>query len=277
MDDEAVTRIASLFDELSVVYDPTDVPFFGPIAAGLIELLAPMPGDRVLDLGCGTGAATVLLASAVGPAGSVTAVDISAGMIQQLDQLVAQQRLTQVVTHRADVSDPDPGWGSVDVLAASLVLFFLPDPQRALECWMALVADGGRLGISTFGPQDPVWRSVDALFDPYLPAGMLDARTSGAAGPFVDDAGVEGLFRSAGIGAVRTVTREVTVAFDDVDGWRRWSRTTGQRQMWDRIPIEQLDAFLEQAAALLEPARRSDTGHLELTQQARYTLATITR
>lgn len=276
MTDESVARIASLFDELSVVYDPTDVPFFGPIAAGLIELLAPAPGDRVLDLGCGTGAATVLLASAVGPSGSVTAVDISAGMIEQLDQLVAQQQLTQVVTRRADVSEPDPDWGDFDVLAASLVLFFLPDPQRALEHWAARATDGGRLGISTFGPQDPIWKSVDALFDPYLPAQMLDARTSGATGAFADDAGVEGLFRTAGIGAVRTVTREVTVAFDDVDGWRRWSRTTGQRQMWDRIPIDQLDAFLEQAAAVLEAAR-TDTGHIELTQQVRYTLGTIER
>lgn len=276
MTDNAVARIRSLFDELSAVYDPADVPFFGPIAAGLVELLAPVPGERALDLGCGTGAVTLPLAAAVGHTGSVTAVDISDGMIELLDQAVARHRLSQVVTERADVSEPDPSWGTFDVVTASLVLFFLPEPLAALQRWAARVADGGRIGISTFGPQDDVWRAVDASFAPYLPAAMLDARTSGAAGPFADDAGVEQLFRSAGITAVRTVTTPVTVAFDDVDGWRRWSMTTGQRQMWARIPAVDQDDFLERAAALLAAAR-APGGRIELTQQVRYTVGTVER
>lgn len=276
MTDDAVARIRSLFDELSAVYDPADVPFFAPIASGLVELLAPSPGERALDLGCGTGAVTLPLAAAVGHTGSVTAVDIAAGMIDQLDRVVARHRLDQVSTRLADVSEPDPSWGTFDIVTASLVLFFLPDPPPALQRWVARVADGGRIGISTFGAQDDVWRAVDASFAPYLPASMLDARTSGAAGPFADDTGVEQLFRSAGITAVRTVTTPVTVAFDDVDGWRRWSMTTGQRQMWARIPAVELDSFLERVAALLAPAR-APGGRIELTQQIRYTVGIVRR
>lgn len=276
MTDDAVARIRSLFDELSAVYDPADVPFFAPIASGLVELLAPSPGERALDLGCGTGAVTLPLAAAVGHTGSVTAVDIAAGMIDQLDRVVARHRLDQVSTRLADVSEPDPSWGTFDIVTASLVLFFLPDPLPALQRWVARVADGGRIGISTFGAQDDVWRAVDASFAPYLPASMLDARTSGAAGPFADDTGVEQLFRSAGITAVRTVTTPVTVAFDDVDGWRRWSMTTGQRQMWARIPAVELDSFLERVAALLAPAR-APGGRIELTQQIRYTVGIVRR
>lgn len=276
MTDVAVARIETLFDQLSDVYDPVDVPFFQPIAAGLVELLAPRPGERVLDLGCGKGAATLPLAVAVGPAGAVTAVDIAAGMIDALDRAVTDHHLTQVTTHRADVSDPDPAWGTFDIVAASLVLFFLPDPLLTLRRWTARVAGGGRIGISTFGPQDEVWRAIDALFLPYLPQQVLDARTTGAAGPFADDAGVEQLFTAAGIVQVRTATSPVTIAFDDAEQWHRWSLTTGQRQMWQRIPADEQPTVLDRAAALLETARGAG-GRVELVQQVRYTLGVIDR
>lgn len=276
MTDDAVARIETLFDQLSSVYDPEDVPFFQPIAAGLVELLAPRPGERVLDLGCGKGAATLPLAVAVGPTGAVTAVDIAAGMVDALDRAVSAAHLGQVTTHRADVSDPDPAWGTFDVVAASLVLFFLPDPPRALRRWADRVTNGGRIGISTFGPQDEVWRAVDASFAPYLPPQMLDARTSGAKGPFSSDAAVEELFGGADIGQVRTATSPVTVAFDDVDQWRRWSMTTGQRQMWQRIPADDVPAFVDRAAALLESARGA-SGRIELVQQVRYTVGVVDR
>lgn len=135
---------------------------------------------------------------------------------------------------------------------------------------------GGRIGISTFGPQDEVWQAVDAMFAPYLPAQMLDARTSGAAGPFSSDAGVEQLFTAAGVTSVRTASSPVTVTLDDVAQWQRWSRTTGQRQMWQRIPADELPAFLDRAAALLEPARGSG-GRIELVQQVRYTVGVVDR
>lgn len=276
MTDEAVARIETLFDHLSADYDPAEVPFFGPVAAGLVDLLAPRTGERVLDLGCGTGAATIPLAVAVGPTGSVTAVDVAAGMLTVLGRALAGAGLTQVVTRQADVSHPDPGWGDFDIAAASLVLFFLPDPATALRRWTDRVVDGGRIGISTFGPQDEVWRAVDAMFAPYLPAQMLDARTTGAAGPFSSDAGVEQLFTAAGITSVRTVSSPVTVAFDDVAQWQRWSRTTGQRQMWQRIPEDELSSFLDRAAALLEPARGRQ-GRIELVQQVRYTAGVVDR
>lgn len=276
MTDDVVARIASLFDQLSMVYDAVEVPFFRPIAASLVQLLAPRPGERVLDLGCGTGAATLALAAAVGPGGSVTAVDVSAGMLDVLDRAISDANVTQASTHRADVSDPDPAWGTFDVVAASLVLFFLPDPLLALRRWTDRVTPGGRIGISTFGPQDDVWRAVDALFTPYLPPQMLDARTSGTVGPFADDAGVEQLFRSAGIDQVRTETRPVTVTFQDVGHWHRWSMSTGQRQMWQLIPESERPAFTDRAAALLEAARAA-TGRIELVQQVRYTVGVIGR
>ena len=155
---------------------------------------------------------------------------------------------------------------------SSLVIFFLPDPAAAVRAWRRLLAPGGRLGISTFGRQDAAWVEVDSVFRPYLPAHLLDARTSGGAGPFGSDAGVEELLAGAGFGTTRTVGVDVSVSFADAEQWRVWSWSHGQRAMWESVPPAERDRVLAAAAERLDAARGPD-GRTTLTQRVRITLA----
>lgn len=68
-------RVADVFDALATTYDQTGMPFFRAVGARLVEQLAPQPGDRALDIGCGRGAVTIPLARAVEKTGAVLAVD----------------------------------------------------------------------------------------------------------------------------------------------------------------------------------------------------------
>ena len=162
--------------------------------------------------------------------------------------------------------------GGYDLVVSSLVVFFLPDPPAALAAWRRLLVPGGRLAISTFGPRDQVWQAVDATFRPYLPAGMLDARTSGAAGPFSSDAGVEELVGAAGYTGVRTTHFDVEVSFADVDEWYTFSHSHGQRAMWEAISDADHDTVKAAAGKHLEQARGAD-GRIHLGQRVRCTLA----
>ena len=262
--------VAAVFDRVAPTYDSVGVPWFTPIAERLVRELAPAPGERVLDIGSGRGAATFPVAAAVGPGGRVTAIDLAPGMVQALRADVEARGLGQVRVEQMDAAAPDLEAASFDVLASSLVLFFLADPGAALERWHDLLLPGGRIGISTFGAQHPIWRAVDELFVPYLPQQLLDARTSGRSGPFGSDEGVATLFAEAGLAAVRTTRHTVPVVFRDVAQWQEWTWSHGQRTHWEAVPEEARDGVLAAAARTLEAARDAD-GTITLTQEVRYT------
>lgn len=256
--------VAALFDRVSDTYDAVDVPWFEPIAMHLLAQLRPAPGERAVDLGCGRGAVTRPLADAVGPTGQVVAIDLAPGMVERTAADLSAVEHVQV--RLGDVRTPDLPPGQWDVVASSLVLFFLPDPLDAVRRWADLLRPGGRLGVTTFGEQDDRWEAVDELFTPYLPAGLRDARTSGRRGPFASDEGVEDLLRGGGLSDVRTTSATVAARFRDVAQWERWSRSHGQRAMWDCVPEGEQPGLVAAAESLFAAA-----GALELAQVVRCT------
>jgi SAM-dependent methyltransferase len=270
---DPVARVRATFEAIADDYDQSGVPFFAPAAEGLVDALAPAPGERALDIGCGRGAVTSLLARAVLPTGSLDAVDLSPAMVEHTRALLAQQGY-DVRPRVMDAGEPDLPPSSYDVVASSLVLFFLPDPAAALARWLDLVAPGGRIGLTTFGEEDPVWTRLNALFDPWLPPAMLDPKTVGPDAPFTSDAGMAALLRDVGATDVRTVTRRVEVPWGDVEGWRRFSMSTGQRAMWAQVPEEERPGLLARAAQILDDAR-DESGRAVVWQDMRYTLGRV--
>jgi ubiquinone/menaquinone biosynthesis C-methylase UbiE len=263
--------VAALFDRVAASYENVGVPWFAPIGAALVRAVAPVGGERALDLGCGRGAVLFPLAAAVGSAGRVTGIDLSAAMVERTAADVRARGLTTVDLYVMDASAPDLPPASYDLAVSSLVVFFLPDPGAALRSWRELLVPGGRLGISTFGARDRAWEDLDSVFRPYLPAHLLDARTSGGSGPFATDGGVEDLLSAAGFDRVRTAGLEVPVTFEDPAQWRAWSWSHGQRGMWESVPESDRDAVMATAADRLDAARGPD-GRITLTQQVRLTL-----
>lgn len=270
---DPVARVRATFETVADDYDQSGVPFFVPTAQGLVDALGPRPGERVLDIGCGRGAVTSLLARAVLPAGLVDAVDLSPAMVEHTRTLLAAQG-HDVRAEVMDAADPDLPASTYDLIASSLVLFFLPDPAAALARWVSLLAPGGRIGLTTFGQEHAVWSGINALFRPWLPPAMLDPKAAGPESPFSSDEGMEALLRDAGARDVRTVTRRVDVPWGDVEGWKAFSMSTGQRAMWAMVPAEERDGLEERAARILDDAR-DESGRIVIWQDMRYTLGHV--
>ena len=131
--------VAEVFDAVADTYDNVGVEFFRPIAHGLVRELAPRPGERALDVGCGRGAVLFPLAEAVAPGGTVTGIDLAPLMVAATAADVAAAAFdpdhVTVEVRQGDATAPDVAPGSVDLIASSLVLFFLPDPRAALAAW----------------------------------------------------------------------------------------------------------------------------------------------
>ena len=264
-------RVAAVFERVADTYDTVGVPWFTPIAERLVAEVSPAPGERALDLGTGRGAALWPLADAVGPTGRVTGLDLAPAMVAATRREATERGLATVSLLVADAADPGLPEASFDLAVASLVLFFMPDPPEALRVWHNLLVPAGRLGLSTFGPRDAAWEQLDDVFTPFLPPQLLDARTSGARGPFVSDAGVEELLAAAGFTSVHTASFEQAVRFVDAEQWRLWSWSHGQRAYWDAVPQEHRGEVLAAGSERLEAARDS-YGGFTLTQQVRITV-----
>jgi len=201
----------------------------------------------------------------------VVGIDISPVMVAAAVRAAEQASLHHVEVVVGDAQTPDLPAAAFDLVASSVVLSFLPDPPAAVRSWRRLLAPGGRLAVSTFGPQDDVWRAIDGLFDPYPPADLLDARASGRRGPFGSDQGMADLVAGAGFDDVRTVTVDSPVHFADADHWHTFSLSTGQRAMWQLVPESERAALRRRAEGLLADASGPSGGHV-LRQRVRYTV-----
>ncbi|KQU99007.1 class I SAM-dependent methyltransferase [Devosia sp. Root105] len=109
-------------------------------SALLAELLPAEPG-RVLDLGCGTGSLSLLLA-ALGH--EVIGTDVSPNMLARAQAKVAAQGPSPVF-QVGDAAHPDFPPGSFSAVLCRHVLWMLPEPRDVLRRWTDLLAVGGRL------------------------------------------------------------------------------------------------------------------------------------
>ena len=102
--------------------------------------LPPAPSD-VVDLGCGTGTLSVLLAEA---GHRVRGTDLSPAMVEHARAKASAAGL-EVSFEVGDAAFPSYDVGSVDVVLCRHVLWALPDPEAALARWVGLLRPGGRL------------------------------------------------------------------------------------------------------------------------------------
>jgi SAM-dependent methyltransferase len=106
---------------------------------------AVRPGDRVLDVGCGTGEATRWAGRAAGPAGHAVGVDVSRTVLPAAGRLAAAEGLGNVRFVAADAQGPVFAPGSFDLCLSSFGTMFFGDPVRAFTGLASALRPGGRL------------------------------------------------------------------------------------------------------------------------------------
>jgi len=106
---------------------------------------APQPRERVLDIGCGTGATAIPFAQAVAPGGHLTGIDISAPMLAQAKENIAKARASNITLVQADAQVHRFPADSFDLLISRFGVMFFADPVAAFANLFACLKKGGRL------------------------------------------------------------------------------------------------------------------------------------
>ncbi|TDB95497.1 methyltransferase domain-containing protein [Micromonospora fluostatini] len=260
------------FEQAAPHYDRTGVSFFGPLGTELVRCAGIRPGERVLDVGSGRGAVLFPAAQATGPTGHVTAIDLAPAMVSLTAQDVTRAGLTHVDVRIGDAQQPDLPPGGFDVVLAGMVVFLLPEPERALRAYARLLRPPGRLAVSTFAAPDPAHVAAVEALATHLPADQPWPVPK--ADPFADERTIRATMTEAGLAVTAISEHRVESRFRDVDHWMEWMWSHGGRALLRHVPADRLEAATADAARALKPARVDDGG-LSLTTAVRVTVAAL--
>ena len=138
-----------------------------PVSVDLLGAAALQPGERVLDVACGTGLIARLADERVGSAGSVVGLDISPDMIGVAKAASGDSAIDWHVGDATSLPFPD---GSFDVVLCQMGLMFMPDPVAAVASMRRVLAPGGRLVVNTPGTIQPAFEIMErAIIDHISP------------------------------------------------------------------------------------------------------------
>src|ERR1700741_631365 len=151
--EDAKKRAATTYNAASDFYDHPANTFWGRYGRRSVERLKLAPGERVLDVCCGSGASAIPAAEIVGPAGSVVGIDLAQNLLELARAKANQRGLTNIRFQSEDLMHLPFEEGSFDTVVCVFGIFFVPDMEAALRELKRVVRNGGRVAITTWGPR----------------------------------------------------------------------------------------------------------------------------
>ena len=204
------------------VYERELVPaVFGVWAPIVVDLAQPRPGERVLDVACGTGIVARIAATRVGPTGSVVGVDLNPGMLSVARSVVSTEVRSDGPLHWQEASAdklPFPN-GSFDVVYCQLGLQFFADRAAALREMRRVLDAEGRLALMVWQGihESPGFAALAEALEQHV--GQAAATIMRAPFGLSNSDELAALVRDAGFQGIEIQQRGGAVRFPSVEGF----------------------------------------------------------
>ncbi|WP_297794984.1 class I SAM-dependent methyltransferase [uncultured Marinobacter sp.] len=210
-------------EKVAEAYEQLLAPaLFEQWADRLADAAEIQPGQRVLDVACGTGILARTLASRVGESGAVSGVDINPGMLA-----VAKRNSPGIEWQEGSAEALPYDDDQFDAVLCQLGLMLFSAPETALREMKRVLKPGGHLALAVFGSFDqlPAYATMASIYERLIDPGVGNALQL----PFSmgNKDRLASLFEEAGIQAPVIITHEGTAHFDsvrnmvlaDIKGW----------------------------------------------------------
>jgi ubiquinone/menaquinone biosynthesis C-methylase UbiE len=238
--------------------------WLAPAAETLVDAAGVGPGDRVLDVGCGTG--NVLLAA--GHRGAhATGCDPAVGLLAEARTRAAQARLAVHLYAAPADALPVPD-GAFDAVLSGFAVIFAPDPDAALAEMRRAAAPGGVVGLTSWAHHGPV-AEVGRLL-----RGLL---AGGARSPWTDAAWVRDLVHRHTGGTVRQETAVIHACAASAEAW--FDELADHHPVWRlarRTVGEDRFAGLREASVAVLRRGNEDPGAFRVGEPYRVTVSRAT-
>jgi SAM-dependent methyltransferase len=203
--------------EAATRYEQVIVPhILGPFAKALVDQAALPAGSTVLDLGCGTGAATRYAAERIGPSGRVIGVDLNGGMLAVAQSLSAANG-APVEWHEANAMQLPLPDESVDRIISAQMLQFVPDKARALAEMRRVLKAGGEVAFSVWRGtvENPYFQAQAEAITQHISAEAAAGLRAGFA--LADPAVIETLLQEAGLTTIEVSVQQLDLPLPDLE------------------------------------------------------------
>jgi SAM-dependent methyltransferase len=234
MPENAQDRAVFTYNAAADFFDASPLSFWDYFGRRTIELASLASGSQVVDVCCGAGASALPAAEAVGPTGNVIGVDLAKQLLELAREKAIKQRLRNITFEVGDMLSLRFPTESFDAVVCVFGIFFVPDMPRAVSELWSRIRPGGKLAMTTWGPNffqpgsDAFWRSIKDvrpdLFKGFNPWDRIN-----------DPDSLTKIFDEAGIAPPKIVAEDRLHPINSAEDW--WTIVLGSGY---RGTIEQL-------------------------------------